>query len=223
MKRILFFAVILFNLNSIAQVSMGVTGFNSPANDTVIAGSTETYSVWIKNYGPGNFNDMVYLSSGIRDSSSVIADTLSTFNTGSLVINAGDSVSVDLTTTYNITPTGYRYGIDVIVIWPYAQNAIVVDSLEFVVYILDPTGTKELDVNQLIRLYPNPAVNEVSIDNSGGTAVKSINIYDLSGRLLISNRDQTTINTECLSPGMYCVEIILSNNKHYKLNIIRQK
>jgi len=224
MKKILFFAIVLFAVNSRAQTYIGITNFGpSPASDTVMAGSSHTYNVWVKNNGPGAFNGSLKINTAIRDSAFAGLDSLDNFDAGTQSIPAGDSLLFTLTADYNVGPLGYRYGIDVIVIWPYALGNYTSDSLEFTVYILDPNGTNELDVSDLISLYPNPSAGRISINNNSGIEVESIAIYDLSGKLVISNKDRNMINTESLTPGMYQTEVILSDKSRHTFKIIKQK
>lgn len=224
MIRILFFAVLLFSLNAQAQVNLGITRFGAAVpNDTVMGGSSESYDVWVKNYGPDPFNDFLFIYTAVRDSSAFGLDTVDTFGAGGIAIGAGDSLSFTLTANYTVGPVGgYRYGIDVIVIWPYASSASTLDSLEFSIYIVEPNGVIELDIKDLIKLYPNPSSDKLSVGNNDAS-VESISIYDLSGKLIMSNRNQNTINIEGLRTGMYQAEVILSNKKAYHFKIIKQK
>lgn len=223
MKKNFFIILIFFAMNSLAQVNigMGQFGFMAP-NDTVAAYSSDTYNVWVKNYGPGTLNDYIALHTGVRDSLGGI-DTVNYTSPGNVVIAPGDSMQLTLTTTYNVSPTGYRYGIDVIVIWPVATSAITIDSLEFTVYIKDATGLNELNAEELIRAYPNPARDQIHIQHANAAAIESIGIYDLTGKMLLSCKKQSTINIENLPAGMYTVEVILSDKRHYTTKIVRGK
>lgn len=223
MKRILFFAGILFSLNAKAQGNLGISRFGPVVpNDTVMGGSSQSYDVWVKNYGPGIFNDMLYINTAVRDTSFTGLDSADYFSAGNFILNSGDSTLVTLTANYNVGPlSAYRYGIDVIVIWPYASSAATIDSLEFTIFIQDPNGVNELDVKELIRLYPNPFTDRVSVFNSE-IKVESITIYDISGKLVASNTRQNTICTENLPGGMYQVEVILADKKAYRFKIVKQ-
>jgi hypothetical protein len=226
MKRIFFIAIMLFSLGSMAQTSIGTGRFGFfTANDTVAGGSTDTYDVWIKNYGPGVFSDFLTVVTAVQDSiSPSLLDTVDNYYTGTAItINPGDSALITLTADYTISPMGYRYGIDVIVIWPVAASASTIDSLEFQVYIENHTGVNELDARELIKAYPNPAANDLSISHPAATTIRSIVIYDMSGRMILSNRDESTINIEGLAAGTYQVEVALSDNKRYMIKIVKGK
>jgi hypothetical protein len=225
MKKILFLAITLFSLSSQAQINIGIGSFGpSVANDTVLAGSSNTYDVWVKNYGPGTLNSTLDIYTGVWDSISSGIDSADFDSFGGITINPGDSTLFTLTADYTVSPlTNYRYGIDVIVIWPYAMGATIIDSLEFSVYILDPSGTEELDVTTLINIYPNPSADQISVNNNTGVSVELVAIYDMNGKLVLTCKGEKVINTEDLKPGMYQVNIILGNKKNHTFKIIKQK
>jgi hypothetical protein len=226
MKKIFFIAILLFSLDSMAQVNLGMGRFGFfPANDTVAAGSSDTYDVWVKNYGPGVFNDYLLMVTAVRDSALPSQyDTVDIYTTSTpVVLNAGDSLLLTLTANYVVSPATYRYGIDVIVIWPVAASANTVDSLEFEVYVADNTGVYEPDAEQLVRAYPNPAAGILSVDHPDNAAIRSITIYDLSGKKVLSNSNECAIDTGSLASGTYHMEVILSDNKRYMIKFIKGK
>ena len=65
------------------------------------------------------------------------------------------------------------------------------------------TGIKASARNYPIRIYPNPAENEIRI--LADQAI-SIRLYDVDGRLRL-NSNKTLINTSQLSPGIYFIEV----------------
>jgi hypothetical protein len=225
MKKILFLAIALFSLGSRAQTNIGIGHFGpSAANDTVLEGSSNTYDVWVTNYGPGILNSTLDIYTAVWDSISSGLDSVDFDSFGGITINPGDSTLVTLTADYTVSPlTNYRYGIDVIVIWPYAMGATTVDSLEFSVYILDPNGTGELDVTRLINLYPNPSADQIFVNNNTGLSVESVAIYDMNGKLVLVRKGEKVINTESLKPGMYQVNVISGDKKNHTFKIIKQK
>lgn len=224
MKKILFITILLLSMSSLAQVNIGMGYFGLTApNDTVSESTSDTYSVWVKNYGPGTLNDYITLITGVRDSVGGIDSVGYYTSPGNIILTPGDSTMLTLTTTYNVSPTGYRYGIDVIVIWPVAASATTLDSLEFTVFIKDATGLNELDAEQLIDVYPNPAADNIHIKHPDATAIESIEVFDLSGRLVLSEKKQSTINIESLPAGMFTVQVILSDKKKYLVKMIRKK
>jgi hypothetical protein len=223
MRKVILIAIIAFSLNAAAQVNIAIRSFGSiQANDTVPAFSSDTFDIWLTNIGPGIFNDAVTINTAVRNSMAPgILDSTSTVST-SATINAGDSILLQLTSDYIISTTGYRYGINVIVIWPIASGASTVDSLEFPVFITDPNGINELDAALFIRSYPNPSLGNVYFESRNAIKIETIMIYDISGRLVLSNSDQNTISLETLPSGLYNANVILSDKTRHSIKIIKK-
>lgn len=64
-----------------------------------------------------------------------------------------------------------------------------------------------------IRIYPNPAADFVTINGLKKQHIKT-NIYDLNGRLIQSNTNQSNIGVDSLPNGMYLIEISDLELKH---------
>ncbi|MBA2611811.1 MAG: T9SS type A sorting domain-containing protein [Bacteroidetes bacterium] len=72
------------------------------------------------------------------------------------------------------------------------------------------TGNMEqARLNNSFNVYPNPASTEFHIDYSGINGQANVNVYDISGKLLMSHEmiGKTIINTSNLSEGVYNVSI----------------
>ncbi len=67
----------------------------------------------------------------------------------------------------------------------------------------DPTASRDLETAR-IRIYPNPVINDISIDGTTGGA--KLEIRDLSGRLRLSQCEKTA-NVSFLEPGTYVVSV----------------
>jgi hypothetical protein len=224
MRKILAIAIVLLSFSSKAQITLGM-GPIGVHQDTVLSGSSDTYSVWVKNTSFFSFADNLKVYTAVMDSlGGSVVDTVNVYNSAGIdSIPAGDSLQIPLTALYNVSPTGYKYGIDVIVVWPVAMSAITSDSLIFTVYIIDDSGTHTIDLDNLIHAYPNPATDHVIIGNSGPQSIKEIRLFDLSGKLVMDRENETCIDMEELAPGYYNADIHLSDNKHVFIKIIKQK
>nr|WP_321232658.1 T9SS type A sorting domain-containing protein [uncultured Psychroserpens sp.] len=78
----------------------------------------------------------------------------------------------------------------------------------------------EDDVLQQFKIYPNPSKTIINIENIGGDTIKEISIFDVGGRLVLSetsiNTNIYTIDLKDLANGSYFVEVkttIASFNK----------
>jgi hypothetical protein len=210
------------------QTNIGVVGFdynNNPSGyeDTVTANSTDTYSVWVKNFGPLVFNDSLTLITAVWDSVNLNIYPVSSYSTlGAVQIGVNDSIAIPLTAVYNLSSNGYRLWIDVIVIWPIANPATTVDSLEFPVYVIPANGINEIDLKQLIKAYPNPVSSNLAIENNSKMDIEEVRIFDSSGRLLITEKNKSIINTERWQPGIYTIKFLLNNKQHHSIRVIKQ-
>lgn len=77
--------------------------------------------------------------------------------------------------------------------------------------VIIPTHVGEIDAN-LIRVYPNPATNELTVDLADITTPVMATLLDLSGRIVMSEQliGRTTLNVDHLMSGMYV--LLLENN-----------
>ncbi|MCB0464363.1 MAG: T9SS type A sorting domain-containing protein [Aequorivita sp.] len=82
-----------------------------------------------------------------------------------------------------------------------------------VVEILDQTtvGTEDFDAT-VFSVYPNPVKNVLNIQSMA--VVETVEIYDIMGKLLISEKPATispNINTSNLSPGTYLAKVTIGD------------
>lgn len=68
----------------------------------------------------------------------------------------------------------------------------------------EPTGIGTLTGDAEIAIYPNPAVDNVTVE---GVDIRRIDIYDLSGSLLLTEVDTKTLRVGHLAKGMYLLKI----------------
>jgi glucose/arabinose dehydrogenase len=76
--------------------------------------------------------------------------------------------------------------------------------------LIDTTLGVNSFVSKSLQLYPNPASSEVFIKANGMTFPASVNIFDITGKLLLSHSlhaDTNAITTSALQSGVYMVNI----------------
>lgn len=70
--------------------------------------------------------------------------------------------------------------------------------------------------HNLFSFYPNPAVNDLTVESSGNEKINSIKIYDVLGKLLINlsvdNKERYVLNVAELERGIYYLEVTFENN-----------
>ena len=82
-----------------------------------------------------------------------------------------------------------------------------------------PLGTDDISIQDSFVLYPNPAKDKLYV--RGNEPITSIAIYDMSGKLVISeNKVTDAIDISGLTPGLYMVQGYADDNTFYKKLIV---
>ncbi|HPW97916.1 MAG TPA: PQQ-dependent sugar dehydrogenase [Flavobacterium sp.] len=75
-----------------------------------------------------------------------------------------------------------------------------------------------------IRVYPNPAKTQITIDNSSNTTFNAIQLIDITGKILYAennlNATSKTINTSHFTAGLYIVVAEDLNGNQFKSKVI---
>jgi hypothetical protein len=67
----------------------------------------------------------------------------------------------------------------------------------------------ESEPDSHFSIYPNPATDWVSVINTGLTDIEAISVYDMNGKIIISETVPVNfLNVSEMSSGMYIVKII---------------
>lgn len=88
-----------------------------------------------------------------------------------------------------------------------ANGKIVLDLVE------NASASSEQFFAENFTLYPNPATDVLNISSKNGLEMKEIKITDLSGRVVITMNNVTTINVSDLSAGTYLIDITTKEGK----------
>jgi hypothetical protein len=85
----------------------------------------------------------------------------------------------------------------------------------------DPlTSTSELNASANLKVFPNPALDVITIHLD--ELIRDIQIFDLSGKLMLQSNSLSSepkINLSGLSKGMYILKVnTLSNSYTHKIN-----
>ena len=92
-------------------------------------------------------------------------------------------------------------------------------------FIASSVGVNEMVSEKVIKIYPNPAINELHIVTQGSEKL-SVQLFDFTGkeaseRIVFSH--STDINTQLLSEGMYFVKISDANGAVVKTEQVFMK
>lgn len=224
-KYILLFLLplLLINIKGNAQDSLGISPYSYyVGNDTLPAGSVDSVSFWLLNYGSTAFTDTLSIYTSVQDSGSFLFHPIDTIPFGLISIPPTDSVPITIYYTYDIGPTRFHYDINVIVIWPVAMTISDVDSLFYLQFITLANGVDEIDIHKLINAYPNPTTGNLNINNTTKFGIEEVRIYDARGSLVESLNKPDFICSEKWAPGVYIMKIRLDNNKTHTIRVVKQ-
>ena len=84
------------------------------------------------------------------------------------------------------------------------------------IYVNELLGISENDFTNL-QLYPNPAGNEITIVNEEFLSISIIDVYDISGKKILSSKNQSTenfvLNVSTIKTGVYFLTITLNSGE----------
>lgn len=103
--------------------------------------------------------------------------------------------------------------------WITGFRATTVQYMTFFARITSTcnTGIDKLE-EDMVRIYPNPAVNELIIDANGAPELNRAEIYDVLGNLVLSklgdgSRDHMTFDLSHLQKGIYFAKLMDKSGK----------
>ena len=227
-KYILFilFPLLVINIKGKSQDTIGVSPYSvTIGHDTLPGGASDSISFWVKNNGSAVFNNNITFITYVQDSSGAfyhIVDT--TYTAGLSLIAAKDSLLFSLSPLYDVvTPNKYHYDINVIVIWPVASATSTQNVLTYTEFLtVVPAGITEINLDKLIRAYPNPTTDKLIIENDGRNTIEEVRIYDAKGQLIKVIHNESIINTESWPKGMYIIDATTTNQKKQRFKVLKQ-
>lgn len=74
-------------------------------------------------------------------------------------------------------------------------------------------STEDFINNNAVSVYPNPSENNLTI-NIDNENLELINIYNVTGKLLFSEKNKNNIDVSNLAKGLYFIDIFTENNKY---------
>jgi hypothetical protein len=228
MKRYFLLTVLLLLLKtngSNAQPVLSISPVYQVGNDTLPAYSTDSLHVWVKNTGSATFSDYVYVGQSVQDSAGAtfhIIDSIATFVP--VVIAPGDSLKMTFLNYYDIDTSRYHYDINVIVIWPIAISGGVNigDSLSFIEVITLQESIREIDLQELIRAYPNPVSHDLNLESDRKTAIEEVRIYNNGGQCVKIINDPSVLCTDNWEKGVYLLRIRTRDGRGSVIRVIKK-
>ena len=195
------------------------TTFNFVTPASVLQGDTASFLVRIKNYGNFQTDSSLQVLSGIMGSgflnSIAVEPTFPTLS--NTILQPSDTVITRVITNYSASR--FALGIDVVVIWPKAINAITTDSLIYSINV-NPNAITEVLNDNGFKVFPNPFSNSITINTSN--PVERINLYTASGQLIFSKSKTETINLSQLENAIYYLELKYKSGTRKRIKVMKQ-
>ena len=134
-----------------------------------------------------------------------------------LVAELSDAMDPNYVDTSIIVP-GTTTGGDVLGIITGAGICASLDVAGAPIDVIDTLSVDENELADSLNFYPNPVQNELTIKNSRGIQINTIELFDISGRrvkniLVNQNNTNMNINLSDLSNGVYIINIISDNGQ----------
>ena len=104
------------------------------------------------------------------------------------------------------------------------KNGMPYNFFFYFVYDDDINGTHEADAFLRPYLfYPNPTQNQLHLQYSPDVQPKTIELYDLQGRLVRKQaKDLESVDMQSLAPGQYLMKVTLENGKSYTDKVVKE-
>lgn len=216
--------LLLLSMESKGQDSLIISPYSVViGNDTVSNGAVDSISFWVVNISATPFSDSIALYTSVQDSAfAFIYYPIDSVFMGTTTIAPNDSAPVTLYISYDVNPVRFHYDINVIVIWPLTAASSSIDSLYYVEFISLPNGIDEIDLSKLIKAYPNPTINNLTIENTSEKVIEEVRIYEAGGRLIQIEKNSSFIYTDKWKAGTYLIKIQLENKQTRTIRVIKR-
>lgn len=100
-------------------------------------------------------------------------------------------------------------------------NSVYVDSIVFDNVVPSTLGTDDFGyANNTISLYPNPAQEVLNV--SSAHSITKIEVYDLLGKKVASNKNAKNVNVATLGKGAYIVKVLQENGSLVAKQFIKE-
>ena len=133
------------------------------------------------------------------------------FATGQAVVTDN---CLDLITVFNQNPAAgalMPQGVHIITLSTQDISGFTAEC-EFTLTVIDNLGSQNTTALRAIKVYPNPANDVITLSNPQNINLRSVSIYDMTGRLIITKdlqdaSQQSTIDISALQSGNYLLFI----------------
>lgn len=197
--------------------------FNFP--DSIVQGQFYPVDILLTNIGNTPYQGPLQIVFETDSSNGAI--NYMYFSGNSILIPPGDTALLQNPNGFLADSTIFRPGNNVVVVWPYSSQAIIIDTLTVSTYYITSTGTgiNDREYFKKVQVFPNPATNNLQVVSEEIT-IEGVRIWDLKGRLLeeqgFERRYNWQIDLTNLMPGIYLVELIGTEKRSGIYRIVKQ-
>ena len=226
MKRLRYlFGITLFTListiNVQGQAHLKILSLiNFP--DTAFNGQVAPVTIVIQNIGTAPFQGVVSVA--------IQVDSPST-GTGLLYFGSQPTIILPLDTSVLTPPNGFLFdnnlfkpGNNVVVVWPYSTQAVIVDTLTTQVYYFNVAGVDQLTNSNSFSIYPNPTSNKINL-KSNDKIIESVRIFNLEGQSISNflhvNNTRIQIDISDFPTGIYLIQLDMMDGRRSYLRCIK--
>ena len=191
------------------SISFGGAGIDFP--DTIAIGDTIHYSCWVVNDGNDVLAENIMLKTANYNQLLGLTNVRTIGGQGPNYIFPGDSIQFVPGFLFEIVNIqNYLVGDNIVVIWPKVA-APINQNTQYIykdLYVLGPSIIANIQQNtpKEVQIFPQPANNYICLTTT--KTIKSIEIYDLLGRIVVAIfHPNTTVDVSDLLNGMYLIRI----------------
>ena len=210
------------NNNVQAQVQLRIDSLiNFP--DTAIIGQAYPVAITVKNVGNTPYQGPLQIAL-MRDS---VFSYLYFSNNPAVAILPNDTLTFYTTLNgmsgFVFDSAVFRPGNNVVVVWPYTNQSMAVDSLTTTVYVDYATGVNEYAIDDGFKLYPNPFSTQLFFSGRYATEIDRVRILTLEGLIVYDNKMvSNSFYTYSLPQGCYLLKAETKDKKFFYRKIFRQ-
>lgn len=210
--------------------SLAFTGMADPSNTVaVVMSNNGTWMDWPKSFGNSSTDNFSATETSPTYTNTWTGTiTLNAAGSGTVTLPNGNkhnnclqvirtiTVNVSGTQTYSMYITQYNYyssskKFPILTTEYQTQKTGTVVSKSYDAYVdvsAMSVGIKESLINcPEFKVYPNPAVDRITIYLPDNENAVQIELYDIKGQLVLIEKNSNTVNTESLAKGLYFVKV----------------
>lgn len=206
-----------------AQVKLSISSVKFE-KDTATFGSINRLSVAVKNTGTQAFSGKIYVdyktSYSTGGSNPMVLDSTAAISS----FKVQDTVNLSRA-DHIIEQQSYNKGPNIVVVWPRATGVTTVDSASTGVYVLSPSGIREVQKSENdFILYPNPTNSRLYIlPIDSKINIENVRIYSAIGTLIRTMKSiNNLVDISGLEHGLYFLEIETNLNQRISKRFVME-